>query len=74
MTTKELEDEALKLAPKARARLTAKLLKSLEGLSQPEIDQAWAGEAKRRDDAMNQNPDDARPAKTVLEEARSRLE
>jgi len=73
MTTREIEAEALKLDPKARARLAARLLESLEGLSPAEIDQAWAAEAARRDEALNQNPDDGRPAREVLEQARSRL-
>ncbi len=45
MTIEELEAQALKLDPKARARLAGKLLKSLEDLSDEESAQqafiAW---------------------------------
>ena len=49
MSIDELETEALKLAPAARARLAEKLLESLETLSDEENAQLWAEEAN---DAM----------------------
>lgn len=49
MTIEELEAQALKLDPRARARLAGKLLKSLEELSDEENTQLWAEEAERRD-------------------------
>ena len=49
MSTKELEAHALKLAPKARARLAEKLLESLEDLPEAENARLWAEEARRRD-------------------------
>jgi hypothetical protein len=45
MSTEELEVEALKLAPKDRARLAKKLLQSLESLSDEE--NARSGRMKR---------------------------
>lgn len=45
MSLKELEAEALKLDPKARARLAGKLLESLEDLSEEENLRLWVEEA-----------------------------
>ncbi len=49
MSIEEIEAEALKLDPKARARLAEKLLESLETLSDRENERLWAEEADRRD-------------------------
>ena len=53
MSLNELEAEALKLDPKARARLAGKLLESLENLSEEENTRLWAEEAQRRDVEMD---------------------
>ena len=55
MSIEDLEAEALKLDPKARARLTGKLLESLEGLSEEENARLWVEEAQRRDAEMDKN-------------------
>ncbi len=73
MTIEELEAQALKLDPKARARLAGKLLKSLEDLSEEENAQLWAEEAERRDANLDAHPASGRPADEVLRDARSRL-
>ena len=49
MSVEEIEAQALQLDPKDRARLAAKLLASLETLSEQENDRLWAEEAERRD-------------------------
>jgi putative addiction module component (TIGR02574 family) len=69
----ELEAEALKLKPAARARLAERLLGSLEDLSEEENAKIWAEEAERRSAAWDAHPDSGRPADTVFREARSRL-
>ncbi|MEK7409358.1 MAG: addiction module protein [Acidobacteriota bacterium] len=69
MSIQELEAEALKLDPKARARLARKLLSSLEELSEQEVAQLWAEEAQRRDAEMDADPDSELPAEDVLREA-----
>lgn len=74
MTIDELEAEALKLDPKARARLAEKLLASLDDLSEDEAARLWAEEAARRNAAWDRTADDARPAEDVFREARARLE
>lgn len=73
MSTDELEAEAMKLVPAARARLAEKLLESLETLSDAENAQVWTEEAQRRDESWEAicKPGDA--AADVFREARSRL-
>jgi hypothetical protein len=73
MSINELEAEALKLDPKARARLARKLLTSLEDLSEEESARLWAEEAQRRDAEMDANPDSGIPATDVFREARAKL-
>jgi len=73
MSVEELEAEAMKLDPKARARLAGKLLESLDALSEAENDQAWAKEAERRDHGLDSDPDSGRGADEVLRDARDRL-
>ena len=73
MTIEEFEAEALKLNPNSRARLAEKLLRSLEGLTEAEIERLWAEEALRRNEEMEQGIATARPAEDVIREARARL-
>ena len=73
MSLKELEAEALKLDPKARARLAGKLLESLENLSEEENARLWAEEAQRRDAEMDVNPGSSGSAAEVFREARAKL-
>ena len=73
MTFDELQAEALKLDPTARARLAEKLLESLEALSERESAQQWAEEAERRNAELSVHPDSGRPAPDVLRRARARL-
>lgn len=74
MSIDELEDEALKLDPKSRARLAEKLLASLEDLSEEENARLWAEEAARRDAAWDRMAEGARSAEDVFSDARARLE
>jgi len=73
MTLEELEAAALKLDPKARARLAESLLASLETLSDAENARLWAEEAQRRDAELDKDSGLARPAADVMRDARSRL-
>ena len=73
MSIDEFEAEALKLAPVIRARLAAKLLESLETLSDDENLLLWAAEAQRRDDAWDTAGATGQSAAAVFQEARSRL-
>ena len=69
MSNEEIEAEALKLEPKARARLAERLLESLETLSDKENERLWAEEAERRD--ADWQP--SRPVGEVLRDARAKL-
>lgn len=73
MSNEEIEAEALKLDPEARARLAEKLLESLEALSARENERLWADEADRRDAEWDAAPGVARPATDVLRDARAKL-
>jgi hypothetical protein len=73
MSINELEAEALKLDPKARARLAGKLLESLENLSEEENTRLWAEEAQRRDAEMDINSGSSFSATEVFREARAKL-
>lgn len=73
MSIEELEAEALKLDPNARARLASKLLESLERLSDEESERLWAEEARRRDQEWDADPNVGRPAGDVHRDLRSKL-
>lgn len=73
MSIEDLEAEALRLDPKARARLAGKLLESLESLSEKENVRLWAEEAQRRDAEMDANPGSSCSATEVFREARAKL-
>jgi hypothetical protein len=73
MNIEELEAEVLKLNPLARAQLAAKLLQSLDALSEAENERLWAEEALRRHEELETGAATPRPAEEVFREARARL-
>lgn len=73
MSIDELEAEALKLNPQARARLAGRLLDSLEQLSPDENARVWSSEASRRAAALDRGALTSRPAVDVFRDARTRL-
>jgi hypothetical protein len=73
MTTEQLENAALKLKPEARAELAEKLLKSLEDLSEEDIERLWAEEAARRDAELDSGTASMRDAEDVFRDARARI-
>ena len=73
MTTEQVENEALNLKPEARAELAEKLLKSLEDLSDEEIERLWAEEAVHRDAEVDSGKASMRNAEDVLRDARARI-
>ena len=72
MSVEELEAAALKLDPKARARLAERLLDSFEQLSPEENARIWAEEAQRRASALDAGSLGSRSADDVFREARKR--
>lgn len=73
MHNEDVEMEALKLDPKARARLAGKLLGILEDLSEEENARLWAEEAERRELEMDTNPNAGRPAAEVFRDVEANL-
>jgi len=73
MTTEQVENEALKLKPEARAVLAEKLLRSLENLSDEDIQRLWAKEAVRRDAELDSGTASLRDAEDVFRDARARI-
>jgi len=73
MNLEELEAEVLKLNSHARAQLAAKLLQSLEVLSDAENERLWAEEALRRHEELETGAAIPRAAEEVFREARARL-
>jgi putative addiction module component (TIGR02574 family) len=73
MSIDEPEAAALKLEPKARARLAERLLDSLEELSPEENARMWAEEAQRRADALDAGTLTTRSAEDVFRDAQARI-
>jgi putative addiction module component (TIGR02574 family) len=73
MTSADLEVKILELDAQERARLARRLLESLEGLSETEIEALWKEEADRRDQALDADPSRAIPGADVMREARALL-
>jgi hypothetical protein len=73
MNLEELEAEVLKLNSHARAQLAAKLLQSLEALSDAENERLWAEEALLRHEELETGAAIPRAAEDVFREARARL-
>jgi putative addiction module component (TIGR02574 family) len=68
---KVCEAHALKLAPKERAILAERLIKSLDSLEGSENEQLWLEEAERRYKGYRKGKISARSANDVLREARA---
>ncbi|MFO0549089.1 MAG: addiction module protein [Polyangiaceae bacterium] len=66
MDVGELEAEILKLDAQQRARLAAKLLASLEEHCDLEYEQLWVDAALRRDQELEREPQNGRPADDVF--------
>ena len=73
MTTKDIESAALRLTPRARARLASKLLASLDGKPDPDAEQAWYDEAERRAKDCAEGRVQTIPAEEVFRKLRAKL-
>ena len=73
MSIEKIEAEALKLAPKARARLAGKLLDSLDDLSEDESLQLWANEAANRNAEIEKDSSTLKGSGEVFRNIRSNL-
>lgn len=73
MNIDELESQVLRLDVRERVRLAAKLLSSLDALSDQENERLWAEEAERRDREIDNEDGNVRSAHEVFASARSRF-
>ncbi|HSF38974.1 MAG TPA: addiction module protein [Thermoanaerobaculia bacterium] len=73
MKLNELENEALKLDPPSRARLAEVLLRSLDELSEREVEALWLDEAERRERAWDAGEAEGIPAEQVMAKAKRPL-
>jgi putative addiction module component (TIGR02574 family) len=71
LTQEQIVEAALSLSPQARAELADRLLTSLNGPEQAEIDQAWAEECERRIDDYDAGRVKGIPAEEVLRPRKS---
>jgi len=71
---KEIENSALNLDRKNKARLADKLLQSIHGKIDPEIEQAWIDEVQKRKESLISGETSLHSANDVLKEARKRIQ
>jgi len=71
---KEIENSALNLNKKDKVRLADKLLQSIHGKIDPEIDQAWIDEVQKRKESLKSREASLHSASDVLSEAKKRLQ
>ena len=71
MTSEELEKEAMRLAPEARAHLASQLISSLDDLSDSEVERLWLEEAVRRDAELDSGSAGSSPVEDVIARARA---
>jgi hypothetical protein len=71
---KEIENSALNLDKKNKARLADKLLQSIHGEIDPEVEQAWIDEVQKRKGSLKSGEASLHSATDVLEEARKRIQ
>jgi hypothetical protein len=71
---KEIESIALNLNKRDKARLANKLLQSIHGEIDPEIEQAWIDEIQKRKESLESGEASLYSASDVINEARKRLQ
>ena len=71
---KEIENSALNLNKKDKAHLADKLLQSIHGKIDLEIEQAWIDEVKKRKELLKSGEASLHSASDVLNEARKRIQ
>jgi hypothetical protein len=71
---KEIENSALNLNKKEKARLADKLLQSIHGKIDPDIEQAWIKEIQKRRESLKSGEASLHSSSEVLREARKRIQ
>ena len=69
----EIEDSALSLDRRNKARLVNTLLESIHGEVDPDVQQAWIQEVQKRKESLKSGEASLHPASEVLKEARERI-
>ncbi|MCL4456546.1 MAG: addiction module protein [Nitrospirae bacterium] len=70
---KEIEEEALQLAPSERALLAEHLINSLDDMEDPEAERLWIEEAERRYLAYKEGKIKTKRAELVFQDVRLKL-
>jgi putative addiction module component (TIGR02574 family) len=70
---KRVEDDALKLPARSRARLAERLIMSVEATAVPETDREWLLEIERRSVEFKTGKVKGIPVRKVLKKARAAL-
>ena len=71
---KEIENSALNLNKKDKARLADKLLQSIHGKIDQDIEQAWIDEVQKRKETLKSGKASLHSSDDVLKEARKRIQ
>lgn len=71
---KKIEEEIFRLPSHERAKLAEQLINSLDDEEDPEAEKLWLEEAERRYREYKKGMVKAKPAESVFEEVRSKLE
>jgi putative addiction module component (TIGR02574 family) len=71
--SRELEAQALRLAPRDRARLAERLIASLDDAVDADAEEAWVREGERRLDELKSGKAKGRAAAGVFRRARAAL-
>ena len=71
---KEIENSALNLNKKEKARLADKLLQSIHGKIDPDIEKAWIKEVQKRKKSLKSGESSLHSSSEVLNEARKRIQ
>lgn len=71
---KEIENSALNLSKKDKARLADKLLQSIHRKIDSEIEQTWIDEVQKRKESLKSGEASLYSASDVLNEAKKRLQ
>lgn len=74
MSVKEIEKAALSLSKKERAVLSYKLLESIDGDEQKDVDDIWMNAVNERYSQLKSDESKLKDASKVIKEAKSKYE
>jgi putative addiction module component (TIGR02574 family) len=73
MTFRVLEKEVLDLPPRSRVQLAEKIIQSVDGYADAQLEAAWTAEIRRRVEEIQSGAEKGIPAGQVMKEARLEL-